>query len=163
MLYITPVFRPPVHASADAKAQDAAGREAAILCFTAEGGNVRQYMDGCCRERHPQVQNIENIGRRKAFSGKVELTPQEYHDLTSLAKEGVASRGTIHKLREQLRSLQSECSRLREKLDEIIAETKAYCMAFKLAPQKVMEFLKGIIRESQQKRHSRHQDRQRER
>lgn len=113
----------------------------------------------CVRQVRSQVTDVDRIGKKKAFSSKVELTEQEYQDLTSLAKEGIASRRTVNTLRSQVNQAWSEYSRLKERFRLLLEETRTYREAMKHAPQKITEFLVGIIRDAKERQRTRQRGR----
>ncbi len=100
------------------------------------------------------LNTVENIGRKKMF-GKVELTEQEYTDLTSLAKAGISSRGIIENLHRQLSELRSKYWQLNARINEIIKATRAFREAMKLASQKVKEFFTKIFQKAKEEKEER--------
>lgn len=98
-----------------------------------------------------QITELENIGRR-SLTGKVQMSQEDYGKLTELAKEGIASRGTIGRLQETIASqnnriwrLNETIDRLERKLEELSALCKPYLDALQKAPQRVKRFLDDIL------------------
>jgi len=94
---------------------------------------------------------VQNIGKKKRF-GKVELTEQEYTDLTALAKEGVASRGVIETLHKQISDLRGRYWEINARFNELIDETREIREATRLAPQKVKAFYAELIQKTKEER-----------
>ena len=98
-----------------------------------------------------QMTELESIGR-KSFTGKVQMSQEDYGKLTELAKEGIASRGTIGRLQETITSqnnriwrLNETINRLERKLEDLSALCKPYLDALQRAPQRVKRFLDDIL------------------
>ncbi|MDL2273258.1 plasmid recombination protein [Oscillospiraceae bacterium OttesenSCG-928-G22] len=92
------------------------------------------------------LQDVESMGKRK-MSGKVELTKEQHETMTSLAKEGLASRSIIQKLKAEVQAIRSDYYSLRQRFDTLWEETRTFREAMKYFPQKVMDFLYGLIRQ----------------
>jgi uncharacterized protein with von Willebrand factor type A (vWA) domain len=50
---------------------------------------------------HKTVSEIEDMGK-KTITGKIAVSKEDYQQLTVLAKEGITSRGEIHRLKENV-------------------------------------------------------------
>lgn len=94
-----------------------------------------------------QMTELESIGK-KSFTGKVQMTQEDYGRLTELAKEGIASRGKIARLNDTISTLNNRIwklneviDRLERKLDELTERCKPYLEALQRAPQRVKRFL----------------------
>jgi len=103
-----------------------------------------------------QMTELESLGK-KSFTGKVQMSQEDYDKLTDLAKEGIASRGTIARLQDTIQKqsdriwdLHRTIDRLQNRLEELTAFCKLYLDAMKQAPQKVKDFLDGILRPKRQ-------------
>ena len=91
---------------------------------------------------------LENMGKRTLF-GKVELNKEDYGTLVNLAKEGIRSRSLIDSLQRELKTLKESYARIKEQFNELYEQTKTFLAALPLAPQKIMDFLSGVIRQAE--------------
>lgn len=98
-----------------------------------------------------QMTELESIGR-KSFTGKVQMTKEDYGRLTELAKEGIASRGKIARLNDTISTLNNRIwklneviDRLERRLDELTERCKPYLEALQRAPQRVKRFLDELL------------------
>ena len=94
---------------------------------------------------------IDNSGK-KSFTGKYTVSADDYEKLTALAKRSYSAESEAQRLREENRnlsrqiwSLQSEISKLGTALRELTEKCRPYLEALKIAPQKVKEFIDGIL------------------
>lgn len=96
---------------------------------------------------------IDSSGK-KSFTGKYTVSAEDYEKLTTLAKRSYSAVSEAQRLREentklsrQIWSLQSEISKLRTALRELTEKCRPrpYLEALKIAPQKVKEFISGIL------------------
>ena len=94
---------------------------------------------------------IDGSGK-KSFTGKYTVSAEDYEKLTTLAKRSYSAESEAQRLREengrlsrQIWSLQSEISKLRTALRELTEKCRPYLEALKIAPQKVKEFIGGIL------------------
>lgn len=94
---------------------------------------------------------IDSSGK-KSFTGKYTVSADDYEKLTTLAKRSYSAESEAQRLREENRnlsrqiwSLQSEISKLRTALRELTEKCRPYLEALKIAPQKVKEFISGIL------------------
>lgn len=114
-----------------------------------------QTQRGKAEEVSMTVQQLEQTGKKKLF-GRVEMTEQEFSNLTKLAREGIESRYTIANLKRQLSSVKEDLYQARVRLNELMEQTKDFFRAFKLAPERVKELLQDIFQrdkeEKEQKR-----------
>ncbi|MDL2287879.1 plasmid recombination protein [Oscillospiraceae bacterium OttesenSCG-928-F05] len=97
------------------------------------------------------VAEVETMGKRK-LSGKVELTPEQHGTLTTLAKEGLASRSIIQTLKAEIRELESNYYDLKRRFSELWDETRPFREATMLFPKKVLDFLYDLIRQRPKQR-----------
>ena len=91
---------------------------------------------------------LENMGKRTLF-GKVELSKEDYGTLVDLAKEGIRSRSLIDNLRRELKTLRESYAGIKEQFAELYEQTKTFLATLPLAPQKVMDYLSGVIRQAE--------------
>ena len=94
---------------------------------------------------------IDSSGK-KSFTGKYTVSADDYEKLTTLAKRSYSAESEAQRLREENRnlsrqiwSLQSEISKLGTALRELTEKCRPYLEALKIAPQKVKEFIDGIL------------------
>lgn len=91
---------------------------------------------------------LENMGKRTLF-GKVELNKEDYSTLVELAKEGIRSRSLIDNLQRELKTLRESYAGIKEQFAELYEQTKTFLAALSLAPKKIMDYLSGVIRQSE--------------
>lgn len=91
---------------------------------------------------------LENMGKRTLF-GKVELNKEDYGTLVDLAKEGIRSRSLIENLQREVKKLRESYAGIKEQFNELYEQTKTFLAALPLAPQKIMDFLSGVIRQAE--------------
>ena len=91
---------------------------------------------------------LENMGKRTLF-GKVELNKEDYGTLVELAKEGIRSRSLIENLRREVKMLRESYAGIKEQFNELYEQAKTFLAALPLAPQKIMDFLSGVIRQAE--------------
>ena len=98
-----------------------------------------------------QMVELESLGK-KSFTGKVQMSQEDYGRLTELAKEGISSRGKIARLNETIRALNSRIwklneviDRLERRLEELTKRCKPYLEALQRAPQRVKRFLDELL------------------
>ena len=82
---------------------------------------------------------------RKTLMGKVELSQQEATDLKQLAKRGVAADSTIGDLRRDLKSARRDAQIWKRRYEELMEQAKDFLAAVKKAPERVKDFLAGIL------------------
>jgi len=99
---------------------------------------------------YEEIQSIDNVGKKKRFSDKVELSAEEFDKLTSLAKFGIKAQTTIDSLTGQLRDLSYKYDTLKIAFDKIKEETTLFVEAVKEAPERVMAFLTGVIQKAKE-------------
>lgn len=98
-----------------------------------------------------QMSELESIGK-KSFTGKVQMSQEDYGRLTELAKEGIASRGKIARLNDTISSLNTRIwklneviDRLERRLEELTERCQPYLEALLKAPQRVKHFLDELL------------------
>lgn len=87
---------------------------------------------------------IDNMGK-ETLSGKMALTPKEYADITTLAKEGILSRRKIDDLKRDLNKVVRQFNLLRIDYKNLYDNTRLFVEAMKIAPQKITDFLNDIL------------------
>ena len=97
------------------------------------------------------VHDIESAGK-KTLIGNRTLSADEYAKITTLAKNSYAAQSELKMLHEENRKLRSRIwdlevhiERLEEQLRKLTELCKPYLEALKAAPQKVKEFIDGIL------------------
>lgn len=91
------------------------------------------------------VQVIDNIGK-KTLTGKVQMSADDYTALSNLAKECPVNRRTVQILESSNRALSDKIQRLQAELAKLKEKCRPYLEALKTAPQKVKEFIDGILK-----------------
>ena len=98
-------------------------------------------------------QELDDIGRKKAFSNKSVVETEELDKLKKLAREGISSRDEISKLKEEISwlnrkiwSLNSAVNNLEQKLEDLQEKCRPYLEAVKRFPEKVKNFIEELIR-----------------
>ena len=97
---------------------------------------------------------LDGMGKKKMF-GKVELPEQDYKDVMALAKEGLASRGKIEKLKRQWQELSEIFWALDGKFTKLFMSTKDYVDAMQLAPERTKEAIAEVFRKVREERQRR--------
>ncbi len=106
---------------------------------------------------------IETMGK-KGLTGKYTVSKEDYQALTSLAQEGISSRGEIGRLNDKIgyysrrvSSLSASVSRLEEKLaeitekyDRLVELTRPYLESLQKFPEKIKEFFDKLFPAKQQ-------------
>lgn len=88
---------------------------------------------------------IDAMGK-KTFTGKVQMSVEDYGYLSNLAKECLVNRRTVQILESSNRALSDKVKRLQAELAELKEKCRTYLEALKAAPQKVKEFIDGILK-----------------
>lgn len=91
------------------------------------------------------VELIDAMGK-KTFTGKVQLSADDYGYLSNLAKECLVNRRTVQILESSNRALSDKVKRLQAELAELKEKCRPYLEALKAAPQKVKEFIDGMLK-----------------
>ena len=98
-------------------------------------------------------QELDDIGKKKAFSGKSVVENDKLDKLKTLAKEGIASRAVISDLerdasfyKKRLAEKSATIEYLQNKLDELTELCRPYLEAVKRFPEKVKSFIDELIR-----------------
>ncbi len=101
---------------------------------------------------------LEGLGK-KGLTGKYSLEQKDYRDLVAMAKEGIASRGEISRLKDtisqnqrRISSLSRSVSTLEDKLADIMAKydrlvemTRSYVEAVQRFPEVVKSFIEKLL------------------
>ncbi|MDL2220306.1 plasmid recombination protein [Eubacteriales bacterium OttesenSCG-928-N14] len=103
------------------------------------------------------IDEVEQMGERR--DGKVILTGDEHTMLKELAKEGLASRSIIERLRYRADDLLINLSQARDAFDRLFEQTRDYRRAMKLAPKLVKEFFTDLFERTRTKKKNRDHDR----
>lgn len=88
---------------------------------------------------------IDAMGK-KTFSGKVQMSAEDYGYLSNLAKECLVNRRTVQILESSNRALSDKVKRLQAELAELKEKCRPYLEALKTAPKKVKDFIDGILK-----------------
>ena len=133
---------------------------------TAENQSSLQYQIDRDKERLAQIQEkiasadeelstilpvrasaelIDAMGK-KTFTGKIQMSAEDYGYLSNLAKECLVNRRTVDILEISNRALSDKVKRLQAELAELKEKCKPYLEALKAAPKKVKDFIDGILK-----------------
>ncbi len=88
---------------------------------------------------------IDAMGK-KTFTGKIQMSAEDYGYLSDLAKECLVNRRTVDILESSNRALSDKVKRLQSELAELKEKCKPYLEALKAAPKKVKDFIDGILK-----------------
>lgn len=88
---------------------------------------------------------IDAMGK-KTFTGKIQMSAEDYGYLSNLAKECLVNRRTVDILESSNRALSDKVKRLQSELAELKEKCKPYLEALKAAPKKVKDFIDGILK-----------------
>lgn len=133
---------------------------------TAENQSSLQYQINRDKERLAQIQEriasadmelstilpvrasaelIDAMGK-KTFTGKVQMSAEDYGYLSNLAKECLVNRRTVQILESNNRFLSDKVKALKAELAELKEKCRPYLEALKAAPKKVKDFIDGILK-----------------
>ena len=133
---------------------------------TAENQSCLQYQIDRDKERLAQIQEkiasadeelstilpvrasaeiIDAMGK-KTFTGKVQMSAEDYGYLSNLAKECLVNRRTVQILESNNRFLSDKVKALKAELAELKEKCKPYLEALKATPKKVKDFIDGILK-----------------
>lgn len=104
---------------------------------------------------HPEnktFMEIDDMGK-KGITGKYTVAKEDYDTLTSLAKEGISSRGKIRELKDENKrlwtkvfSLEKQIERLQDYIKRLEDFCRPYLEAMKRFPEKVKEFFTNLLK-----------------
>ncbi|MDR1563383.1 MAG: plasmid recombination protein [Oscillospiraceae bacterium] len=92
-----------------------------------------------------QLNDVSNIGKKKRFSDKIELTAEEFEKLSDLAKFGIKAKQTIDSLTQRLRDMTNLYETTKAALDKLKEFAKPFAEAMKVAEERVIGFLFDTI------------------
>lgn len=97
---------------------------------------------------------LDNFGNNKSITGQIIVSPDDAKNIKRLAKEGAASRSEIYELKFKLNRSNHDADAAIKERDEwkskyqsLYEKCKPFLDALRHAPQKIMDFLKNIMRE----------------
>ncbi len=101
---------------------------------------------------HKTFHEIDGMGK-KTLTGKVTISSKDFNDLSTMAKQSVASRSKIYdleqenkKLQNRVWDLQGRINRLSERLYELEQICAPYLEALKAMPEKVKAFISDVLK-----------------
>lgn len=97
-----------------------------------------------------EYKKIDDIGK-KTFTGKVQMSSDDYDKLTSLAKEAISSRADDQYYKDLVYSMQRQIDDLQYKLNRLKQLCKPYIEAIRIAPEKVKKFIDDILVKAREK------------
>lgn len=104
-----------------------------------------------------QVQNkiaitfseIDNMGSKTLFGGKVQLTQNEAMNLKELAKKGVTAKAKISDLEQKLENAKKDADIWKNRYEKLKEQTREFLIVMKKAPEKIKVFIKHLLEEKQ--------------
>lgn len=131
---------------------------------TRENLSVLQYQISKDKERLKDIQKkieiiepaeieykkIDEIGK-KTFTGKVQMSNDDYDKLTTLAKEAITSRSDIQYYKDLVYSMQRRIDDLEYKFNKLKQLCRPYAEAIRIAPEKVKKFIDDILVKAREK------------
>ena len=117
-----------------------------------------------------QVQNkiaitfsdIDNMGSKTLFGGKVQLTQNEAINLKELAKKGVTAKAKISDLEQKLENAKRDADIWKNRYEKLKEQTKDFIKATLKAPELVMELIKNVLSTDVDRKQLNNKDRQRD-
>ena len=97
------------------------------------------------------IEELDNFGKQKRFSKKVEIEKDKFDTLINLAKKGISADRIIKSLEIRVNNLVESVYSWKQKFEDLQEKTKDFIEAVKIAPQKVTDFLKDIIFREQER------------
>lgn len=97
------------------------------------------------------IDELDNLGKQKRFSKKVEIEKSKFEILINLAKKGISSDRIINNLETRINNLVESVYTWKQRFEDLQQKTKDFMEAIKIAPQKVTDFLKDIIFKEQER------------
>ena len=97
------------------------------------------------------IDELDNLGKEKRFSKKVEIKKDKFETLINLAKKGISSERIIKNYETRINNLVESVYYWKQKFEDLQERTKDFIEAVRIAPQKVTEFLKDIIFREQER------------
>lgn len=88
---------------------------------------------------------IDSMGK-KTLTGKIQMSAEDYGYLSNLAKECLVNRRTVQIYESSNRALSDKVKRLQAELTALKEKCRPYLEALKAAPQKVKDFIDGILK-----------------
>lgn len=97
-----------------------------------------------------EYKKIDEIGK-KTFTGKVQMSNDDYDKLTRLAKEAISSRADIQYYKTLMYGMQRQIDDLQYKFDRLRRLCRPYVEAMRIAPEKVKKFIDDILVKAREK------------
>ena len=97
------------------------------------------------------IDELDNLGKQKRFSKKIEIEKSKFEVLINLAKKGISAERIIKNYETRVNNLVESIYSWKQKFEDLQEKTKDFIEAVKIAPQKVTDFLKDIIFREQER------------
>ena len=97
------------------------------------------------------IDELDNLGKQKRFSKKIEIEKEKFETLINLAKKGISADRIINNLETRVNNLVESVYHWKQKFEDLQEKTKDFIEAVRIAPQKVTDFLKDIIFREQER------------
>lgn len=91
-----------------------------------------------------EYKKIDEIGK-KTFTGKVQMSNDDYDKLVSLAKEAISNRADDQYYKNLVNSMQRQIDDLQYKFNKLKQLCRPYVEAIRIAPEKVKKFIDDIL------------------
>ena len=105
---------------------------------------------------------IDNMGSKTLFGGKVQLTQNEAMNLKELAKKGVTAKAKISDLEQKLENAKKDADIWKNRYEKLKEQTKDFIKATLKAPELAMEFIRNILTIDFDKKQLNNKDKQRD-
>ena len=120
---------------------------------------------------------LKDIGKPAILTNEIKLTQEEFKDLKKLAKNGITMQDEVRDLKKELKevknkynslvdvynTLKATYERLLEDFSKLTVRTEKFIEALKYAPERVKEFISGILGDKKQEQERQRQERQQQR
>ena len=97
------------------------------------------------------IDELDNLGKQKRFSKKVEIEKNKFEVLINLAKKGISAERIIKNYETRVNNLVESVYTWKQKFVDLQEKTKDFREAIKIEPRKVTDFLKDIIFKEQER------------
>ncbi len=87
---------------------------------------------------------------KKTLLGKIELTPANWQEVSTLAKNGITAKTEVKQLKEKLTAAQNETNEYKRRYNQLLENTRDFIKAIKLSPQKVKDFIANTLTQEKQ-------------
>ncbi|MCL2343137.1 MAG: plasmid recombination protein [Firmicutes bacterium] len=93
------------------------------------------------------IKEINKVGSTKNVFGQIVVTPEDLDYVKAFAREGAASRVKLSGLVQKIKRVEADRDAWKFKYERLMNRAALFLDAMKRAPNRVMEFLKTVLRE----------------